>query len=1492
MDQYGNVTTNRFDSQTGELLSSSTPNSDSRFTYDDDGNLEAIYDNRTNQRLVFNRYNNFGDVIETIDANGNQTFFEYDDLGNQIESWRFETFDVDVDGSPDQRFELRESTRYDDEGRAISTTRTKTDVTDPAAPITIVLSDSFSGNKNALGQDEATSSTNSQSGDENPQSEAVYDLHGQVIQLRRSAFDSNGVETWFESRTTYDSKGRVAYATDEYQVGTSVTEIYGSRNIYDAQDRVIKTQHLKGLNISIVGDVNLQQSNLATAGVVIASNVTEYDNAGRIKSSTSFKTSSTDSDDGLTTTYAYNRFSEPIEVRNESWNAAGDGKVIFVSSTVYDDFGRVFLTTDPWLEGSDRPVFATETLYDTQGRSYSTVRYEGSDVEVVDGETLIVDRGTQLYSSLTTYNDLGQVESSTAPDGQVTNYEHDDLGRRVAAIGASVVINGVAQRHRTETVYDARGRVSSEKSNIVHDESGNGNHDDSNVQQTSFHYDENGNVARTTFDDGSFAQVRYDELGRRIAESQQVAAGTALVWSEAEQSYVDNNFASGDPRHVIETRLLSYDTQGRLQTVSLPAVANPDNGGELERAVYEYGYDARGQQTSILDPLGRKTNLTYDELGRQTARKLPLHESSDLFEEVFDYDDRQRLSVQISFEGVYRVPVYDDVTGRTLATHYFEDAASYDSGNGTPDEIRTYSYDDYGRQIGTQHTINGTVTRTETMTYDLRGQLESVTNDEGVIRYRYDDLGRQIEVAFSGSDFQGDDENDFENVTTYSYDELGRLKSVSAIERNDQLVDVSTDTGIQPDTTTYQYDLVGNLDQTLYSNGLVHEYEYDDLNRLDELTHFVDDNDNGQLDAGEQIRATFDYEVRADGKRTSVTENLFTDDDAIADLTNVFDYDYDALGRLVQEELDSSDDSLDYVDSFVFDLVGNRKETTRDWGDVSKDDYTTSYQYDDNDRLTIETKDFVDASVSDSTTTYDYDQTQQTSKTVSEDGVITTTQTFEYNLQGRLASVTNTEFAADGVNAESITVTTYEYDSSGNRVSSENQVDSNADGIIDTHTETEFLTDSRNHTGYSQVLQETEFNADGVAVKKTVYTVGHDQINQTVFNRIDSDGDGIDAADAWDSGETHYFGTDGHGSVRVLYDFVGAIVNDASAGGLQLFHFDAYGNLLNFADGVTPLTSYLYSGEAFDFNIKQQYLRARFYDPATGRFNQLDPFSGNLNDPQSLHKYAYVHADPIQNIDPTGEFSIAGLSVSISGQSNLRGLNQGSVFRGLRAVGRVLDLIETLETFRGVLQLIQGSPSISRELRRIQNIINLGTNAVGNTGSARDFRKLRGLNQSHAIAITQHLISDLPKILRRISFLHSRTILQLSSTRRPTIVIALPTAPGRFGDILPLVNIGRVKRFRVALGRSSTGRGGSLFAVAFKFGNDKPQQVFRVDYHGRGNPTPRLGTRNSIDPRVINHGIAERIGPANGIGDPIQGFPNIGGAHKPTFHYHVPFRRR
>jgi len=60
------------------------------------------------------------------------------------------------------------------------------------------------------------------------------------------------------------------------------------------------------------------------------------------------------------------------------------------------------------------------------------------------------------------------------------------------------------------------------------------------------------------------------------------------------------------------------------------------------------------------------------------------------------------------------------------------------------------------------------------------------------------------------------------------------------------------------------------------------------------------------------------------------------------------------------------------------------------------------------------------------------------------------------------------------------------------------------------------------------------------------------------------------------------------------------------------------------------------SGEQYDQDLALYYLRARYYNPATGRFMSRDPEDGKAKDPKTLHKYLYVGGDPVNWIDPRG----------------------------------------------------------------------------------------------------------------------------------------------------------------------------------------------------------------------------------------------------------------
>ena len=163
------------------------------------------------------------------------------------------------------------------------------------------------------------------------------------------------------------------------------------------------------------------------------------------------------------------------------------------------------------------------------------------------------------------------------------------------------------------------------------------------------------------------------------------------------------------------------------------------------------------------------------------------------------------------------------------------------------------------------------------------------------------------------------------------------------------------------------------------------------------------------------------------------------------------------------------------------------------------------------------------------------------------------------------------------------------------------------------------------------------------SVRVSIYVIGHDEITQTTY-QYES---GVVTGET-----THTFHHDGHGSVRVLTDAAAAIA--------QAYTYSAYGELLAIhnaaaqliaTDASAALTSLLYSGEYFDAKIGQQYLRARWYDPSTGRFNRLDPFAGNMNDPQSSHRYLYCCASPIGHADPSGERLISTMVATVQAVS-------------------------------------------------------------------------------------------------------------------------------------------------------------------------------------------------------------------------------------------------
>jgi len=96
-----------------------------------------------------------------------------------------------------------------------------------------------------------------------------------------------------------------------------------------------------------------------------------------------------------------------------------------------------------------------------------------------------------------------------------------------------------------------------------------------------------------------------------------------------------------------------------------------------------------------------------------------------------------------------------------------------------------------------------------------------------------------------------------------------------------------------------------------------------------------------------------------------------------------------------------------------------------------------------------------------------------------------------------------------------------------------------------------------------------------------------------------------------------------------------------------------------------------WKGEPRDAN-GQIYLRARYYDPAIGRFLSRDPLPGAMWDPGSQNAYAYAGNNPVTRSDPSGmfaPFAVGALVLFGGGEITISG---GTVLAGLGLLGAAM----------------------------------------------------------------------------------------------------------------------------------------------------------------------------------------------------------------------------
>ena len=911
-----------------------------------------------------------------------------------------------------------------------------------------------------------------------------------------------------------------------------------------------------------------------------------------------------------------------------------------------------------------------ETVTDSAGRALTFAYYSDGRIETVTdpaGNTMhySFDDDGRLVSVSNAdwqgpgydYNSLNLITTITDARGNTTTNTYDAAQRVISQtdrVGGITTFSYAA--NGTTTTVSPGGKISAEtysSGQLIKSVEGVGTPEAATwtyaYDQTTFGttlvtdplnhtstatYDSSGNRLTSTDPAGNHQSWTYNTLNDVTSATNAEGTTTSYTWSPTGDLLTTSTPLTGTSQAATST----YDHSDPTHPGDTTSITNPV--GKTTHLTYS----AAGDLAATTDPLGNTTSYTYNVLGQRLTTVSPrgntttytYHSTGELFQvedqlgvsEYFYYDangnrtdqyDSQWRRTSTTFDQLNRPTSTTLPDGTTTATGYDPDG-NKTSQTDAAENITTYTYDSHHRVT----TVTDPLNRATNYGFDAAGHVTTVTDASGrTTTNTYDQAGRKTGTSYSDGTTpveiftytpvgQMATMHDGTGTTTSTYDSLGRL---------------TQQTNGNSQKTTYDYDLIGHMTALKYPNGHTVDRGYDAAGRLVSVTDWLGktttitpdaDGNTATITYGNGVTATKTYDNA--GQTASITNK-----GPSGSLLASFTYTRDFMGRLKSTTTSGIGQPQEHYSYYAGGQLESANNSGYDYdpaGNVTRVVTGARMTYDQANQPVNYTKLGITTPIS-----YDLGGNRLTGPGAG------TAATYTWNQTNRLINANGTSFAY------------------------------NAAGLRATRTPA---------TGPSQ-----QFAWDARASVPLMLTDG------STSYLYDDAGNPLEHIDA--AGTSTYYQHDQYGSTRLLTNTTGAVS--------ATYTYDPNGNLTTKTGSADTVLRW--NGQAQDFDTGLYYLRSRYYDPITTQFINVDPLAA-----LTRAIYTYASNNPLNLSDPLGLWSWNPLEWSDDEWSKV-GSIAGAVALGAAVAGVMVASGGTAAVVIGIVGAAANGVSLAAGTRSV-----------------------------------------------------------------------------------------------------------------------------------------------------------------------------------------------